>query len=404
MLKGIDSEQARPHNRRVVLETIRLNEPISRAEIARHTGLAAQTVSNIVGDLISSELALSRGRRRGGMGQPAMEIELNPKGAFAVGLHLDQDHVGTVLVDLKGNPISVINHREHFDTPEQAVGFLGEVVNQTIADNDIPRTRLWGVGLALPGPVYETLGEGSSVSTPDRWVRGPVRDLLAQELNLPVFVENDGTAAAIGEYWYASNKSLQSFLYVFLGLGLGGGLIFEGQPFRGFLGNAFELGHLQVEPTGAVCRCGNRGCLELYASPLSLQRAMSAAGLGSLHPEEMAGLLETNAPWFSAWFDHATDRLASAIVGFENILDPQAIVFGGRLPRPFIERFVSSLEPLVASRRMRNREYKPKLLCAEVGEYAAALGAATLPIHTALAPDHAILLKPSRAAIHAGRG
>ena len=404
MMKGVASEQARPHNRRVVLEAIRLNEPISRAEIARHTGLAAQTVSYIVSNLITEGLTVSRGRRRGGMGQPALELELDASGAFAIGLHLDQDHIGTVLVDLKGNPLRIVNHRESFVTPEQAVDFLTQVVNDLIVENNVPRERLWGVGLALPGPIYETVGEGGRPSTQDLWIRAPVRDLLAQALNLPVFVENDGTAAAIGEYWYASSRATQNFLYVFFGLGLGGGLIVDGQPFRGFLGNAFEFGHMHVQPNGAACRCGGRGCLEMYASPLSLQQSMIAAGLERVHPEEMSVALETQTEWFEHWLSEAADHLASAVVSCENLFDPEAIVFGGRLPRTLLERIVTTLEPIVSQRRMRNRDYQPRLLCAEVGEHAAALGAATLPIHTALAPDRNMLLKPRRATTAVGRG
>ena len=404
MRHGTNHENTKDHNRRVILEVIRLHDAVSRAEIARHTSLTAQTVSNIVEDLLADGVVLTRGRRQGQRGQPALELEFNPNGAFSVGLHLDRDLLTAVLVNLKGESQRTTHHRIEVNTPETAYPIMRQAVEELIAEQGIAVERVWGVGLALPGPVRSPKGEQAGASTVENWVRDPVRDLLERELRLSVLVENDATAAAIGEYWYAAHRTARGFFYLYFGLGLGGGMIHEGQPYRGFAGNAIEIGHVPVQRDGPLCQCGGRGCLELYASQKSLLATLRKAKLNISSESDLDDLLEQCEPHLVAWLDRAAEYLAIALVGVENLFDPEAIVLGGRLPVTLLEALISRLERLISPLRMTQKSYRPPLVCAEIGVDAAALGAATLPIFEMLAPTNPQTPKASLPVLNGGGG
>jgi predicted NBD/HSP70 family sugar kinase len=390
---GTNQEHSKNYNRRVVLEVIRLHEPISRAEIARQVGLTAQTIANIVEELILEGVVVTRGRRQGLRGQPALELEFNPNGAFSVGLHLDRDLLTAVLVNLKGEQQRIERRHASFATPEEAYPFMCRAVESLIAEEQISRERVWGIGLAMPGPIQAPNAEPSAPTDGLNWVRGPIRDLLEHELGLPVFAENDATAAAIGEHWYAANRDIKSFFYVYFGLGLGGGMISHGQTYQGFAGNAIEFGHIPVRHDGPICKCGGRGCLELYTATNSMREFLQARGLHVSSEAELVNLSKRDQRHLEAWLDHSAQHLAPALVTIENLFDPELIVLGGRLPRAMLDGMVVRLERLVPPLRMQQKPYRPPIVGAEVGEDAAALGAATLPIFESLAPNHGQLLK-----------
>jgi len=390
---GTNQEHTKNYNRRVVLEVIRLHEPISRAEIARQVGLTAQTVANIAEELILEGVVVTRGRRQGQRGQPALELEFNPNGAFAVGLHLDRDLLTAVLVNLKGEQQRIEHHPARFATPEEAYPFMRRAVESLILEEGIPRERVWGVGLALPGPIQAPNAHSSVPSSEQNWVRGPVRELLERELGLPVFTENDATAAAIGEHWYAAHRNVKSFFYVYFGLGLGGGMIAQGQTYQGFAGNAIEFGHIPVRHDGPRCKCGGRGCLELYTSTNAMHEFLRARGLQLSSEAELVGLSTRDQHHLDAWLDYSAEHLAPALVTIENLFDPELIVLAGRWPRALLEGLMVRLETLIPPLRMQQKPYHPPIVSAEVGEDAAALGAATLPIFESLAPHQGQLLK-----------
>ena len=393
MRPGTNQEHSKNYNRRVVLEVIRLHEPISRAEIARLVGLTAQTIANIVEELIQEGIVITRGRRQGQRGQPALELEFNPNGAFAVGLHLDRDLLTAVLVNLKGEQQRIEHHHVSFTTPEGAYPFMRRAVESLISAQLIPRERVWGVGLALPGPTQAPNARSGVLSSEQNWVRGAVRDLLERELGLPVFAENDATAAAIGEHWYAAHRDTKSFFYVYFGLGLGGGMISQGQPYQGFAGNAIEFGHISVRHDGPICKCGGRGCLELYTSTNAMHEFLRTRGLHVSSEAALVNLSKDDQLHLDAWLDHAAQHLAPAIVTIENLFDPELIVLAGRWPRALLDGLMIRLELLVPPLRMQQKPYRPPIVSAEVGEDAAALGAATLPIFASLAPHQEQLLK-----------
>lgn len=385
-LAGTNIETAHFHNQRVVLETVRIYGPLSRAEISGHTSLSSQTISNIVDKLLDHGTLQTRGRRSGRRGQPAIELDINPQGGYAIGLHLDRDHLTGALLDLSGTIHQVIHHEWEYPAPAEALPRLAETVLTLIKDQGLTRDAVWGVGVGLPGPL--DMLAGSLVNPPNfpGWNGVPLRRLLSEQLDLPVFLETDATAAAVGERWFGQGRDVHDYFYVFFGIGLGGGMILDGRPYRGGFDNAAMFGHIPVEPSGPRCACGGIGCLELYVSLASLYAALKAQGRIVHHIAELEALMDQQDAALLAWLESAAGHLTQALVTVENLINPKAIIFGGRLPAPLLDWLIRRLERRLPEVQMRALAHHPRLLRAQATSDAAALGAATLPLFETFTP------------------
>ena len=220
---GTNLEHAHLLNQRVVLETIRLCGPVSRVEVARLTRLTNQTVFNIVDGLQQAGLIQKFGLTAAERGQPAKLFKINPDGAFSVGLHLERDHIAAVLVDFSG-VVRARTFRGHYlSTPDEARKQALSSIRELQRKNG--RKRIWGLGIALPGPIDSRNGKVISMPNFPGWEEFNVRDYFNKKVGLRVLVDNDATAAAIGESWYGVGRTLNSFFYVYMGVGVGGGLL-----------------------------------------------------------------------------------------------------------------------------------------------------------------------------------
>lgn len=399
MLTGTNLKYTKAHNVRIVLETIRLFGPLSRVEIARRTELTAQTVSNITKQLFKAQMILEAERLQEGRGAPATLLKLNPDGAFSIGIDLDKDHLTCVLVDFGGNVRQRIWHDLHFPSPEEAMEHMERAAKELILSEGVAHERIWGVGVGLPGPLG--VSEGSVVTNVVNpkafpgWNNVPVVDILGRRLGLPIFLENNATAAAVGEHWYGGGRHLNSFFYVFFGAGLGGGLVINGQPFEGSTGNAGEIGYFpnggETDDTAAF----QRPHLGVHFNLPRLYRRLREHGADVSRPAELATLYEVRNEQLMAWIDTGATHLAPVVLAIEYLIDPQAIFFGGHLPDVIIRALLQRLSTLLPAMRIEGKPCSPRLLPATAGADAAALGVATLPLYTSFSPTPRLLMKRS---------
>ena len=395
MLKGTNLEYAKIYNARIVLETVRLNGPLSRAQVARRTELTPQTISNITAQLIQRNLVLETGRKQGSRGSPSTQLEFNADGAFAVGLDFDRDHLTGVLVNLNGAVQRRFYQNLDFPVPAEALKLMTSVAEQLIAAQGLERSQIWGVGVGLPGPIRISDGRViDQIVNPNSfpgWENVPVVDELSQRLDLPIFLENNATAAAIGETFYGAGQGVESFVYVFLGVGLGGGIVLNGQPFHGFQGNTGEFGFIPVRTAeGRVDRVGS-----FFDLP-SLYKELELAGHMAVTPSDLEPLFLRQNEVLLTWLERAAEELAPALVAGELFVDPEIIVFGGSWPAPLIDYLLEQLGALLPELRIAQKAYQPRLVHAEAGEDAAALGVAILPIYDSLVPHPKLLEKNGR--------
>lgn len=273
-----DQVLVRKLNTSLIMDCLRTYGPISRAGLSTATGLNRSTVSSIINALLEKSLVREIGLQSSARtGRPGMLLELNPDGGCAVGVEIGVDFVSAVLTDF----VARILWRKRVpsspeETQEVIIGRSEGIVQEALTIGKERGLPPLGIGLGVPGLV--DIQQGTLVFAPNlRWYDVPLRQMWAQRFNLPVFVENEANAAALGEYYFGNARGVQNLIYLSAGFGLGGGIIIKGKLFRGSNGYAGEVGHMTVDPDGELCGCGKRGCWETLVGPRAIVRRVKTA-------------------------------------------------------------------------------------------------------------------------------
>lgn len=403
---GTNLPKVGQYNRAVVLDRIQLADGVSRVEIAETTGLTPQTVSVIVRRLIGEGIVQETGTRMSNGGKPRTLLHINPDAGRALGVHFDPVRLTCVVVDLLGRPL-VMRQRP---TPARAdpgpiTAAMAELVDDVLTTAGVRRDEVLGLGLAAPGPI--DLSRGQLVTPPQlvNWNRVPLQEMLAEATGLPVTLDNDATAAAVGERWAGAGRGVANFAYFFLGTGVGGGLILNHQVHRGGSMNAAEFGHTTVLPDGPSCYCGNTGCLESLINPTALvaevRRRLAAgeAAPGSpLHGQDavdhdlLCRAAAMGDPVAESVVDTAAERLASVVVNVVNIVDVDLVVLGGHGIRHVEYPFQRAVERALATRPLARHVRTVKVRVSPLGSDAAVVGGAALVLHATYSPRVSELL------------
>ncbi|MFF1404598.1 ROK family protein [Streptomyces sp. NPDC058294] len=363
---GANLGAVRSHNGALVLGLLRDAgaEGISRLELAERTGLTPQAVSKITARLREEGLAAEAGRRASTGGKPRTVLRLVPEAGHAVGVHLDRDELRVVLADLDGAVVG--ERRTALDLGAGARAVLDAVcgaVGELVAERPVGPAAgdgglagggsLLGVGVALPGPLDHARGVLHRVTGFPEWDGFPLRDALAERLGVPVVVDKDTNAAALGlAVGNEEGAAAGSFAYLHLGTGLGAGLVIGGHVHRGARTGAGEFGHQVIQLDGPLCECGNRGCVEVLC--------LRAAARGEV--AEAARVLGV---------------AAGNLVG---LLDIDVVLLGGRTVADAPEVYVRGVGEVLAARARREgtRTGGVPVRVAPRGERAVAEGAAQL--------------------------
>lgn len=385
-------------NRTVVLDAIRAHGEISRVELAERTGLTAQTMSNIVRALMEDGLVAESGHAPSTGGKRRVLLRVVPDAYSAVGLHLDPERITGVLLDLAGGVRLRGQRRISGEaSPSAVIAALSRTLNQLLRRSGTAGSRILGVGLAVPGPLDAAHRRVLSPPNLPGWPDVALADLLEQRTNLPVGMANDATAAAIGERWAGAAGS---FMYVYLGSGVGVGLVLGDQVHRGVSNNAGEIGHITSSNNGRACPCGKRGCLEAYCSMRAIVadwRAASGTAENSATPvsseyERVCRLAAEGDAIATRVLRQAATRLGHALAGVVSVLDIDQVVLGGPALRN-VEELIRSRVADVLTANVWAPEVRPvRLSQAQIGEDAGSVGAASLVLDHAYAPDLGTLL------------
>lgn len=408
---GTNLPKVGQYNRAVVLGRIQLAGGISRVEIAELTGLTPQTVSGIVRRLIDEGIVREDGTRMSTGGKPRTVLQINPDAGRAVGVHFDPVRLTCVVVDLMGRPL-VMRQRP---TPPRAdpaaiTAAMAELVDDVLAAAGGGRDRVLGLGLAAPGPIDHGTGEIVAPPQLHNWARVPLKRMLAEATGLPVSLDNDATAAAVGERWAGAGRGVANFAYFFLGTGVGGGLILGHQVHRGGSMNAAEFGHTSIRPDGPGCYCGNPGCLESMVSPVALVtevRRRLAAGErtpgspldvlcggdpAAVDHDLLCRAAAQGDPLAVAIVDAAAEALASVAVNVVNIVDVDLVVLGGYGIRHVETRYRRAVEKALVTRPLARNVRTVKVEISPLGPDAAVVGGAALVLHDTFSPRVSELL------------
>jgi predicted NBD/HSP70 family sugar kinase len=387
MTQAVRHEEMRARNLEVVLGAVGRGGPLTRAALAELTGLTKSTVSKLVGDLVDAGLLAETGPARAGeRGRPGVDVVLSGARIASLGLEINVDYLAVGVLDLTG-AVRFAARRDRDNRGSRPKKVLAEL--QALAEEAITEARrlgldLAGAVLAVSGPV----GDGVLFSAPNLgWQDVRAADLL--RLPVPVELDNEANLAALGELWYGDGE--RDFLYVSGEVGIGAGLVVNGELFAGARGLAGELGHVVVAPDGPACRCGGNGCLETYAG----QEALLTAGKTSTVAALLAGLERGDQVALDACAA-AGRALGVALTSAVNLLDLDRIVLGGVFT-PLYPWLAGPVADVLAARLGGLRGAPPVLTASRLGGDAATLGAAGRVVHRVLADPAPFLVRAQEA-------
>jgi predicted NBD/HSP70 family sugar kinase len=392
--RGSNQGGMRQFNERVVLQALRTHGSTPKAELARLTGLTAQTIGLITARLDEDQLLRREAPVRGKVGQPSVPLGLNPDGAFAVGIKIGRRSADWLLVDFTGH----VRQRLvlHYDFPDVTTLLPAIATNlQTLLDSLGPmRSRVVGVGVAAPfqlGGWHRMLGLSEEQAA--AWNDIDLAVEVQAMTELPVSFARDTLAATVAELLQGRGRELANFLYLFIDTFVGGGLVLNSHIHRGLHGNAGAVASMPLHTASPVAGAATVPQLLAQASVWTLEQRYVGQGLDTSAAYDDRAL---QAPWLAhteEWLAECALALAHAIVSCTGLLDMEAVVLDGSVAHPLLQALVARTREALPRYDWQGLFEPPILLLGQMGPDAHALGGALLPLHACFSPDRDVFLK-----------
>ncbi len=391
--RGSNQLGMRQFNERVVLQAIRLNGSLPKAEIARLTKLTPQTVQVIIGRLDADGLVKKLAPVRGKVGQPSVPMALEPDGAFSIGIKIGRRSMDMLLVDFTGQVRQRNSLSYTFPDPATLFGEI-DVRLRALAAMLPPklRSRLHGVGIAAPlslGGWQSLLGVPPVQAA--KWSDIDIRERVEAMTELPVVFVKDTAAACVAELVAGRGRSIKSFLYVFFDTFIGGGLVIDSHLRGGLHGNAGAVGSLPVG-LGQPGSSAPPAQLLSVASLFNLERRYLDHSLDPVAAGDARALDKPWRPHTDAWLREAGPALALAINSAACLLDLEGVIIDGSCSRELLQAAIGHVEQSLVRYNWEGVA-RPAVLAGTIGSDARAIGGALLPLYANFAPDRDLFLK-----------
>ena len=386
---GANQSRVRDYNERLVLSLVRRHGSLAKSEIARRSGLSAQTVSVIMRSLEQDGLLLRGEPQRGKVGQPSIPMRLDPDGVFSIGLKIGRRSADLVLVDFLGRERIAVSETFAYPLPSELIAFtengIAELL-ESLSTEEIK--RIAGIGVSMP---FELWNWAEKIGAPEdqmkTWRDFDFQSELAVITNLPITIQNDATSACGAELVFGRGMELTDFVYFFIGTFIGGGVVLNHGVYSGRTGNAGAFGPMPV-----INNDGKTTTLIDHASVFTLEMRLKEEGI------DLSPLWQEPEEWHSLghfldeWIDNTARHLACAIVASCSIIDFQAAVVDGSFPADIRKRIVEAIRTEIAKLDTRGIS-DPIVLEGKVGRGARALGSASLPLFSRYLLDQNVLFK-----------
>nr|WSZ99101.1 ROK family transcriptional regulator [Streptomyces sp. NBC_00857] len=326
---GSQSSLHRANLERVV-RAVRMAGSLTQAEIARSTGLSAATVSNIVRELKDGGTVQVTPTSAGG--RRARSVSLSGDAGIVVGVDFGHTHLRVAVGNLAHQVLAEESEPLDVDASSaEGFGRAEELVERLIVTTGVSRQKVIGVGLGVPGPIDVESGTLGSTSILPGWTGINPSDELAERLGVPVYVDNDANLGALGELVWGSGRGVRDLAYIKVASGVGAGLVIDGQIYRGPGGTAGEIGHITLDESGPVCRCGNRGCLETFTAARYVLPLLRPGHGPDLTMERVVQLAREGDPGCRRVIADVGRHIGSGVANLCNLLNPSRVVLGGDL-------------------------------------------------------------------------
>lgn len=331
--QGMNPQDNRLHNRAALLTLVRNHGPVSRAELARLSGLSKPVVTEIVDSLIAADLILESHKARTKLGRRPVMLELNQDHLQIVGIDLARSQIELMVTDLAGECRESMRQEIDTEAPDISIEAILDSLCGAIRQAQA-RHELIGIGIGCPHPLSNRGHIAIGASAPRGWYNIDLESVLSKEFGIPVFIGNDANVAALYEKWYGVASRFQDFLYIMIGQGVGAGIFCNGNMLLGKSGIAGEFGHIAANPGGVPCVCGNRGCLEteLSVRALLMRAALASRGKVSSLDSLLRQLdsMDKDMQYLLAEYAYTAGRHIGNLVG---IFNPEAVIIGGEIAR-----------------------------------------------------------------------
>jgi predicted NBD/HSP70 family sugar kinase len=401
ILKGANAQET--HS--AILDLIRSSGTVTRVDLADRSGLTGASISRVVKQLLADGLIIETGYGDPTGGKRATLLQFNPRARHAVGISIDTPTTSYVVTDMSGRVIEQLSsHGIGKESPETAVKRITAELEDLILKAEVEPATLVGVGVALAG----RQGRGGTRllrtdSEKYAWEPFAVRDILQAAIEHPIVVENDSTCAAIGEFWAGRIPSVNDFATVYMAAGFGLGLVTNGDVYRGSSSNVGEIGHMVIDADGPPCWCGGQGCLESLAAPAAVVRRAETDGIlvgrlglrgrpTSVRSDfaKIARLAVNGDPRCLDLIEESATYLAKALLSITNLLDLNQIILAGpgfsEAGDIYVRTAATEINRLSFVRAM----HPTRVELSKLGPSAAALGAASLVLHSQLTPHQKV--------------
>lgn len=341
----------RDANRATLFRELR-KQPLSRAELTKSSGLTKSAVTMITNELIAEGQLEEIGTVVSARGRKPILLGIVGNYRYAIGVELHRKHLGVCVTNLKAQVVGQVRRdRLDFADGHEALRWIASTAEALLQANGIPREKLLGVGVSSPGPLDRMAGAILNPPNFPLFSGMPVGALLRERFGLPVVLENNSVLLAITEYYHGAMRNCRNGMFVIVSDGIGSCVLQEGRVYRGLAGLAGELGHISLDINGPSCTCGNRGCLELYATLDALKKTFGFDRYESVVDGANAGDERS-----LRILDYLAERLACALTGAINLFDVDSVVlFGEYSYRP--ELLISRLNALIAERSVISKAH-----------------------------------------------
>jgi glucokinase-like ROK family protein len=391
--RALAAAYQRPHAR-ALLRLIWEERELSRADLARRTGLSRSTVSELVAALLATGLVTEGGAGPSRGGRRPIVLQFQDDAGGLLGIDMGATHVAVVLTNLRGHVLAW-EERLHpvRNDPEGTRALMLDLADRCLAKGKVDRDTLVGVGVALPCPVDPRQPDRLSDLVLPAWKGRTGFEVLEQHFGVPVMMDNDANLGALAERWWGAGRGVDDFAFVKVATGVGSGHFIGGQIYRGATGTAGEIGHLAIDPHGAPCVCGLRGCLTTLvgsqalvarATALARDHRKSALAKGRVTiPAIVDAALAGDVVGLKV-VTEAAEHLGIAVAGMLNLLNPSRVIIGGGMAR-LNELLLEPLRKAVRARTLVTSVHAAEIVTSALGTQDVAVGAATLALQEALA-------------------
>ncbi|MFJ7727815.1 ROK family protein [Neobacillus sp. NPDC097160] len=391
MKEYVEQNLAKRMNSIKVLDFIRKKGKITKAELADEAKLTFAAISNIINDLLKNEMIKECGEGISSGGRKPILYELHSEALYVVGIDISVDEkvrfglftFNTVLV----NEICIKSPT--IKGPDEYIQIIKEGLKTLIEQEAIDYQKIVGIGVSIPGPINSITGEVISPPNLPLWRQVPLKRILEKELQIPVKVEKDANLSALGEKWFGAGKEAENLVYLFVGEGIGSGVILNGMlvNHKGF--GIGEIGHCSIDSFGPRCNCGNYGCLELKASGLAIVKRVKEGlqlGYKTRYPypaieqisfSDILDAIESKDPFTIKAVEEAANYLGIGLTNVINYFNPDLIIIGGKLPEKY-EKMIELSATIARNRAIEVFQKGLTIIPGKLKEKSTLMGAAAL--------------------------